>query len=149
MCLLSSLARESRHPVSFFFFVMSPCWMFFVCLLFFSFQPQAESRSADIPKTLMPLDKHGDTLAGRGRTTEVFGLSPCRSGGASSGREGVRGRVRQKKKINRETLLSLLRPPRQCPQGCRGDEETQGTRGPRGCRPDEKQQRRRYGWEMG
>lgn len=55
-----------------------------IFFMFWSFQPQTDSRSADIRKPLMPLDKHGNTLAGCGRTTEVFCLSPCGSGGASS-----------------------------------------------------------------
>lgn len=63
-------------------FRYEPLFGFF--FMFWSFQPQTDSRSADIRKPLMPLDKHGNTLAGCGRTTEVFCLSPCGSGGASS-----------------------------------------------------------------
>lgn len=63
-------------------FRYEPLFGFF--FMFWSFQPQTDSRSADIRKPLMPLDKHGNTLAGCGRITEVFCLSPCGSGGASS-----------------------------------------------------------------
>lgn len=82
VCLLSSPPCESRHPVMF-FFRYEPLLGFFF-FMFWSFQPQTDSRSADIRKPLMPLDTHGNTLAGHGRTTEVFCLSPCGSGGASS-----------------------------------------------------------------
>lgn len=64
--------------------VASPCYVSFryeplfgFFFMFWSFQPQTDSRSADIRKPLMPLDKHGNTLAGCGRTTEVFCLSPA------------------------------------------------------------------------
>lgn len=143
--------------------VASPCDVFFryeplfgFFFMFWSFQPQTDSRSADIRKPLMPLDTHGNTLAGCGRTTEVFCLSPCGSGGASSSyffffhflllanrQEGEGGDKTKKKKKNGHGDAAFAAPSVSpgSSAGFGGDEETPGARGPRGRR------RTRRKWE--